>query len=263
MAVKFKFKKGNPARGLSPCYKGHPYGSLSLCKKLSQSAHSLRRNPRARPVRRHSLHAARLLAPAWGSVCLDRVSREKFHAHRLWPRRQLALVSWVLFEGKLVGSLIRWPLREKNIKEYHVSSIAPRASSSTARRTAAPTARQCRRTRTIRTATSSLTTPRGGATPLPRRVQTLLLLLRSNPPLRGGIKRFPRALSRARGSGQKARRVGYRGSLREKGNMTCGSPPLSYPAGCCPWPPFPWRCGGRAWQVAQAGCQATLRSSQK
>jgi len=36
-----------------------------------------------------------------------------------------------------------------------------------AQRTAAPTARRCRRTWTIRTATSSLTTPRGGATPLP------------------------------------------------------------------------------------------------
>jgi len=35
-------------------------------------------------------------------------------------------------------------------------------------------------TRTIRTVTSSFTTPRGGATPLPRRAQPLLLLFRSN-----------------------------------------------------------------------------------
>ena len=34
----------------------------------------------------------------------------------------------------------------------------------------------------IRTATSSLTTPRGGATPLPRRAKPLFLLFRSNPP---------------------------------------------------------------------------------
>ena len=45
----------------------------------------------------------------------------------------------------------------------------------TARRTAAPTARRCRRTRAIRTATSSITTPRGGATSPPRRAQPLLL----------------------------------------------------------------------------------------
>ena len=41
-------------------------------------------------------HAARLLAPAWGSVGLDRVSREKFHAQGLsppaWPRRQLGIL---------------------------------------------------------------------------------------------------------------------------------------------------------------------------
>jgi len=66
-------------------------------------------------VRRHGRHAARLLAPAWGSIGLDRVSREKFHAQGLgfsgWSRRQLALVSWVLFEGALfVGSVTRWPL---------------------------------------------------------------------------------------------------------------------------------------------------------
>ena len=36
--------------------------------------------------------------------------------------------------------------------------------------------------------TSSLTTPRGGATPLPRRAQPLLLLFRSNPPTEGGEK---------------------------------------------------------------------------
>ena len=53
---------------------------------------------------------------------------------------------------------------------------------------AALTARRCRRTRTIRTATSSLTTPRGGATPLPRRAQALLLLFRSNSPTEGGDK---------------------------------------------------------------------------
>ena len=49
-----------------------------------------------------------------------------------------------------------------------------------------PDARRCRRTRTIRTATSSSTTPRGGATPLPRRAQPLLLLFRSNPPTEWG-----------------------------------------------------------------------------
>ena len=45
-----------------------------------------------------------------------------------------------------------------------------------------------RRTRTIRTAASSLITPRGGATPLPRHAQPLLLVLRPNPPplRRGG-----------------------------------------------------------------------------
>ena len=53
----------------------------------------------------------------------------------------------------------------------------------------APTARRCRRTNTIRTAISFSTTPRGGATPLPRRAQPLLLLFRSNPPLRGGKKK--------------------------------------------------------------------------
>ena len=40
---------------------------------------------------------------------------------------------------------------------------------------------RCRRTRTIRTATSSLAAPRGGATPLPRHAQPLLLLFISNP----------------------------------------------------------------------------------
>ena len=43
-----------------------------------------------------------------------------------------------------------------------------------------------RRRRTIRTATSSITTPRGGATSLPRRTQPLLLMFRSNPPTEGG-----------------------------------------------------------------------------
>ena len=57
-----------------------------------------------------------------------------------------------------------------------------------ARRTTAPTAQRCRRTRAFRTATSFLTTPRGGTTPLPRHAQPLLLLFRSNPPLRGGDK---------------------------------------------------------------------------
>ena len=42
------------------------------------------------------------------------------------------------------------------------SSIVPGTSSPTARRAAAPTARRCRRTRAIRTATSTLTTPREG-----------------------------------------------------------------------------------------------------
>ena len=75
------------------------------------------------------------------------------------------------------------------------SSTAPGTSSSTARRTAAQTTRRCRRTsRTIRTATFFSTTPRGGATPLPRRAQPLLLLFRSNPPLRGGYIRAPRPI---------------------------------------------------------------------
>jgi len=59
-----------------------------------------------------------------------------------------------------------------------------------------PDARRCRRTRTIRTATSSSTTPRGGATPLPRRAQPLLLLFRSNPPTEwGGGTRSKRSVS--------------------------------------------------------------------
>ena len=67
------------------------------------------------------------------------------------------------------------------------SSTAPGTSSSTTRTAAAaPTARRCRRTRAIRTATSFSTTPRGGAAPLPRRAQPLLLLFRSNPPTEGG-----------------------------------------------------------------------------
>jgi len=49
------------------------------------------------------------------------------------------------------------------------------------------------RTRTIRTAISFSTTPRGGATPLPRRAQPLILLFRSNPPTEGGVIR-PRPL---------------------------------------------------------------------
>jgi len=41
-------------------------------------------------------------------------------------------------------------------------------------------------------ASSSLTAPRGRATPLPRRAQPLLLLFRSNPPIEGGgEKRVP------------------------------------------------------------------------
>ena len=69
------------------------------------------------------------------------------------------------------------------------SSAALGTSPSTARRTAAPTAQQCRRTRTTRTVTSSLTNPRGGATAPPRRAQLLLLLsvccLDPIPPNRG------------------------------------------------------------------------------
>ena len=68
------------------------------------------------------------------------------------------------------------------------SSTAPGTSSSTTRCTAAPTARRCRRTRTIRAATSSLTTPRGGATPLPKHAQPLLLLFRTSPLTEGGAK---------------------------------------------------------------------------
>ena len=69
-------------------------------------------------------------------------------------------------------------------------STALGTSSSTARRSAAPTA-QCRPTRTTRTVTFSLTTPRGGTTaPPPRRAQPLLLLpvycIDPIPPTRGG-----------------------------------------------------------------------------
>ena len=46
------------------------------------------------------------------------------------------------------------------------SSTAP--GRTTTRRTTAPTAQRCRRTRTIRTVTSFSITPRRGATPLPR-----------------------------------------------------------------------------------------------
>ena len=52
-------------------------------------------------------------------------------------------------------------------------STAPGTSSSTARRTAAPTAQQFRRTRTTRAVTSSSTTPRGGATAPPRGARSL------------------------------------------------------------------------------------------
>ena len=74
------------------------------------------------------------LTPEWGSVGLDRVSREKFHAFGLgspcWPRRQLAiLVSWVLLEGSLVGFVL-WRERRKkinpNLKQTCLDpSIAP------------------------------------------------------------------------------------------------------------------------------------------
>jgi len=103
-------------------------------RNLPQSVHSLRRNPRARPVCRHGRHATKLLTPEWGSVGLDRVSREKFHAFGLgspcWPRRQLAiLVSWVLLEGSLVGFVL-WRERRKkinpNLKQTCLDpSIAP------------------------------------------------------------------------------------------------------------------------------------------
>jgi len=93
------------------------------------------------------------------------------------------------------GSAFRRPWGTRRTAAGPVSaSTAPGTSSSTARRTAAPTARRCRRVRAIRTATSSLTTPRGGTTPLPRCAQPQLLLFRSNPPLRGGIKRKIREL---------------------------------------------------------------------
>ena len=46
---------------------------------------------------RHGRHAARLLAPAWGGVGLDRASREMLHAQGLdfpgWQRRQLGILS--------------------------------------------------------------------------------------------------------------------------------------------------------------------------
>ena len=61
------------------------------------------------------------------------------------------------------------------------SSTAP-GTHGPARRAAAPTAQQCRRTRTTRTAVSFLTTPRRGTTSPPRRAQPLLPLFRSNPP---------------------------------------------------------------------------------
>jgi len=58
-------------------------------------------------------------------------------------------------------------------------------------RTTAPTAQRCRRTKTIRTATSFSTTPRGGTTPLPRHAQPLFVLFRSTPPNEGGGKEPP------------------------------------------------------------------------
>ena len=67
----------------------------------------------------------------------------------------------------------------------------PGTSSSTTRRTTAPMAQRFRRTRTIRTATSFSATPRGGAALLPRHAQPLLLLFRSNLPLRGGENQKP------------------------------------------------------------------------
>jgi len=65
-------------------------------QNLSQSAHSLQRNPRARPGV-GTVGTTRLRALAWGSAGLDRVSREKCHAQGLgspgWPRRQLDILS--------------------------------------------------------------------------------------------------------------------------------------------------------------------------
>ena len=47
-----------------------------------------------------------------------------------------------------------------------------------------------------------------------------------------GIKRPPRALSRARRNGRKARRLGCRGTLRREGHLACGSPPSSSTRRC-------------------------------
>jgi len=86
---------GTPLFGLSGRVPATLWHSQPL-RNLPQSVHSLRRNPRARQGRWHGRHAARLLSPAWGSVGLDRVSREKCHAQGLgspgWPRRQLGIL---------------------------------------------------------------------------------------------------------------------------------------------------------------------------
>ena len=108
----------------------------------------------------------------------------------LGTRNDLHVVCWSARSCKQASTPTRSDRATSRAK------MALEISSSTARRTAARTAWQCRRTRTTKTATYSTTTPRGGATPPPRRAQPLLLLSRSNPPLRGGVKMAGIALLR-------------------------------------------------------------------
>jgi len=98
--------------------------------------------------------------------------------------------------------------------------VAPGTSSPTARRTAARTARRCRRTRTIRTATSFSTTPRGGATSPPRRAQPLLLLFRSNPPTDWGGRRKLKTVIRGKADADTTNQT-RRGSGPTRGSHSC------------------------------------------
>jgi len=74
----------------------------------------------------------------------------------------------------------------------------------------------------------------GDAAQNSRAVSSLSSFFSTPPPSLGEkrIKRLPRALSRARRSGRKARRVGCQGTLRGEGHLACGSPPSSSPRRC-------------------------------
>jgi hypothetical protein len=84
-----------------------------------------------------------------------------------------------------------------------------------------PTAWRCRRTRTTKTTSSSLTTPRGGATLLPpRHAKPLLPLPRSNPPpLRGGARKIEKS------SVAKSLLYSELGFLRSRRYCTTPAPP--------------------------------------